>query len=117
MTELQKEKARWIEKYIHLAKKINMPEDGWYSNDLEVIKKRYASLYIHHMRTKHIDKPVDWIIKEEKIDIDIINAVHRFKSLLKKDINYDDAFNKISNNFELTADEMDQLQKLVPYKN
>lgn len=66
MKKLQKEKARWIKKYDELAKKINMPEYYWESGNLETIKKRYTKLYIHYTETKHINKPVQWIIQEEE---------------------------------------------------
>jgi len=73
MTKLQKEKARWIEKYNELAEKINMPEYKWASGNLKAIRERYTKLYIHYTRTKHIDEPVEWIIKEEEKIIKLEN--------------------------------------------
>lgn len=53
---------------------------------------------------------------EHDYSIDIKNAASRFKELLNNDAGYDDAFKKISKLFDLSAFEMDQLEKLVPYK-
>ena len=47
--------------------------------------------------------------------IDVRNAKHRMKEYLEK-LSWDDAFEKVSFNFDLTAEEMEELEKLVPYK-
>ena len=65
MTELQEERVRWTEKYNELAEKINMPKCKWVSNNLETIKRKYTTLYLHYTRTKHLFKDIEWIVKAD----------------------------------------------------
>ena len=49
--------------------------------------------------------------------IDVLNAAFRMKQWMENEsMSWDDAFTKISNKMDLTCDEMEELEKLVPFK-